>query len=74
MSDEVIRLERGERKKYEIMSILLHFYNNKYLLDDAYYNSSQEIFRFRKLQRFDVNNDYKDLKKYLDLENFKDLM
>ena len=46
---KVIELEKGKHKKYEILSLLIHFYNNKYTLESTRNSYDREVFRFEKI-------------------------
>jgi hypothetical protein len=58
---ETIELEIGKHKKFEILSLLFHFYNKGYLLSYANYNYQHENFDFVKIDRqrlYSVNEKF----------------
>jgi len=67
MTQKIIKLNKGKHKCFEILSLLVHFYNNKYILEDVYSSYSQDIFQFNEISKstmFDVHNTYNDLPNY----------
>jgi len=66
MSEKVIELEKGKYKSFEILSILIHFYNNKYILEKVLNGVSRETFRFEKINR---QNPYNHTQVYY-LDNY----